>query len=102
MSQRMKQNKKQKKKKKKKKKKNDIGAQWRLRCPVWSEPSLFAWRKLGSLATHLAHSEGSDQTERMPSLIWVFAGRTCHFVDFVMLWHMPCLGKAVARTLKHI
>ena len=26
-------------------------------CPVWS-----GWRKLGSLATHWAHSENSDQT----------------------------------------
>ena len=25
--------------------------------PVWSESSLSAWRKLGSLATHCAHSE---------------------------------------------
>ena len=43
--------------------------------PVWSESSLSAWRKLGSLATHWAHSEGSDQTRRMHRLIWVFAGR---------------------------
>ena len=43
--------------------------------PVWSESSLSAWRKLGSLATHWAHSEDSDQTGRMPKLIWVFAGR---------------------------
>ena len=46
--------------------------------PVWSESSLSAWRMLGSLATctHCAHSEDSDQTGRMPRLIWVFAGRT--------------------------
>ena len=30
--------------------------------PVWSESSLSAWRKLGSLASHWAHSEVSDQT----------------------------------------
>ena len=41
-------------------------------CPVWSESSLSAWRKLGSLATHYAHSEDSDQTV----LTWAFAGRT--------------------------
>ena len=41
------------------------------------------WRKLRSLATHWAHSEDSDQTGRMPRLIWVFAGRTYHFVGFV-------------------
>ena len=29
-------------------------------------------------------SEDSDQTGWMPRLIWVFAGCTCHFVDFVM------------------
>ena len=44
--------------------------------PVWSKSSLSAWRKLGSLATHLAHSGDSDQTRRMPRLSWVFAGRT--------------------------
>ena len=38
--------------------------------------SLPAWRKLGSLATHYAGSENSDQTGWMPMLIWVFAGRT--------------------------
>ena len=52
--------------------------------PVWSESSLSAWRKLRPLGTHSAHSEDSDQTGRMPRLIWVFAGRTCHFVGFVM------------------
>ena len=44
--------------------------------PVWSESSLSAWRKLGPLATHWAHSQDSDQTRRMPRLICVFAGRT--------------------------
>ena len=46
--------------------------------PVWSESSLSAWRKLGSLATHWAHSEDSDQSGRMARLIWVFAGRGAH------------------------
>ena len=45
-------------------------------CPVWSESSLSTGRKLGPLGTHWAHSEGSDQTGRMPRLIWVFTGRT--------------------------
>ena len=44
--------------------------------PVWSESLLSAWRKLGSLAIHWTHSEGSEQTGRMPRLIWVFVGRT--------------------------
>ena len=52
--------------------------------PVWSKSSMSTWKKLGSLATHWAHSENSDQTGRMPRLIWVFAELTCHFVDFVM------------------
>ena len=33
-----------------------------------------------------ADSEDFDQTGRMPRLIRVFAGRTCHFVGFVMRW----------------
>ena len=53
-------------------------------CPGWSESSLCAWRKLGSLATHWAHSKDSDQTGQVPRLNWVFTGRTCHFVGFVM------------------
>ena len=39
--------------------------------PVWSESSLSAWRNLGSLSTHWAHSEDAE-----PRLIWVFTGRT--------------------------
>ena len=31
-------------------------------CPVWSESSLSAWRNLGSLAIHWAHSEDSGRT----------------------------------------
>ena len=31
-----------------------------------------------------ADSENSDQTGRMPRLILVFAGRTCHFAGYVM------------------
>ena len=44
--------------------------------PVWSESSLSAWRTIGCSATHWEHSEDSDQTGKMPRLIWVFAGRT--------------------------
>ena len=56
--------------------------------PIWSESLLSAWRNIGSLATHWAHSEDSDQTGRMPKLIWVFAGRTYHFVGFFMRRHI--------------
>ena len=50
--------------------------------PVWSESSLSAWRKLGSLATHWVHSEGSNQTGQMPRLIWVFVG--CRIILLVL------------------
>ena len=52
--------------------------------PLWSESSLSAWRKLGSLATYWANSEDSDQTGWMPRLIWVFAGRTATLL--VLSW----------------
>ena len=42
---------------------------------VTDQPGLSAWRKLGSLATHWAHSEDSIHAGRMPRMIWVFAGR---------------------------
>ena len=61
-------------------------AQRRLRLgirPFWSVSSLSAWRNHGSLATKRAHSEDSDQTGRMPRLIWGITGRTLHFVGFV-------------------
>ena len=53
-------------------------------CPVWSESSLSAWRNIGPLTIYWAHSGDSDQTGQMPRLIWVFAGRTCHFFGFVL------------------
>ena len=73
---------------------------------VWPESSLSAWRKLGSLATHWAHSEDSDQTWRMPRLIWVFAGCTLILLFFFIL-RLMCLSKVLSfatgqetRTLK--
>ena len=43
--------------------------------PVWSESLLCAqWVAKGPMFLH-ADSEDSDQTGRMPRLIWVFAGR---------------------------
>ena len=63
---------------------------WSLRpaktqiCPVWSASSLSTWRNIGSSATHGAHCEDSDQSGRMPRLIWVFAGCKVHLVGFVM------------------
>ena len=52
--------------------------------PVWSEPLLCTQWVAKDLSFLHAHSEGSDQTGRTPRLIWVFAGRTCHVVGFVM------------------
>ena len=54
-------------------------------CPVWSESLLCAqWVAKDPSFLH-ADSEDSDQTGQMPRLIWVFDGRTCNFVGFVML-----------------
>ena len=52
-------------------------------CPVWSESSLAASRKLGSLATHWAPREDSHQTgaHADQSLRWAHSP----FVGFVML-----------------
>ena len=64
--------------------------------PVWSESSLSAWRNLGSLATHSAHSEdsGSDWADAQAdlSLRWAHT----HFVGFVMSW---LIFQRVAITL---
>ena len=49
---------------------------------VWSESSLSAWTNIWSSATHWAHYEDSDQTGRMPRLIWVFAGHKRPFCWF--------------------
>ena len=56
--------------------------------PVWSEPSLSAWRKHESLATHLAHSEDWADAQAELSLRW----GTCHFVVVVFFsWGGSCL-----------
>ena len=58
---------------------------------VWSESSLCAqWVAKDPSFLHV-DSEDSDQTGRMPRLIWVFAGRTCHFVGFVTRRLSSCL-----------
>ena len=53
--------------------------------PVWSEYSLSAWRNLGSLAIHWAHSKDwSDWADAQAdlSLCWAHT----HSVGFVMSW----------------
>ena len=54
--------------------------------PVWSESLLGAQWVAEDPSFLRADSEGSDQPGRMPRLIWVFAGRTSHFVGFVVRW----------------
>ena len=69
--------------------------------PVWSESSLSAWRKVGSLATLWTHSEDSDQTGRLPRLIWAFVVRIATLLvlsrggSFKSLWKlfMTVLGR---------
>ena len=52
--------------------------------PVWSEAFLCAqWIAKDPVFLH-ADREDFDQIGRMPRLFWVFAGRTCHFVGFVV------------------
>ena len=55
------------------------------------QSSLSAWRKLGYLATHWAHSEETDQYGWMPRLIWVFAG--CTVILLVLSW-----GRSIKLT----
>ena len=52
--------------------------------PVWSESSLCAQWVAKDPSFLLADSEDSDQTGRMPRLIWVFAGRTV--ILLVLSW----------------
>ena len=69
--------------------------------PVWSESSPCAeW--VGKDPSFLdADSEDSDQTGRMPRLIWVFAGRKCHFVGFVMR-RLKCFLNGKCIQAKHV
>ena len=62
--------------------------------PVWSESTLSAWRKLGSLATHWVQVK-TDRTGQIPRLIWVFAGHTfillvlsCHGSNSLLPFHL--------------
>ena len=52
---------------------------------VWSEFSLCAQWVAKDLSFLHTDSEDPEQTGRMPRLIWVFAGRTCHFVGYVTM-----------------
>ena len=73
----------------KKERKNDTYAQRRLRSALASQQcdQSFRYPHEESLGPYLPIErtvEDSDQTVRMPMLIWVFAGRKDHFVGLVM------------------
>ena len=57
--------------------------------PVWSATSLCAQWVANDLSFLYADSKDSDQTGRMPRLIWVFAGRT------LILLVLTCRGSNV-------
>ena len=64
-------------------------AKTRIR-PVWSESSLSAWRKLGSLATNWAHSEDgcpgwSESSRGTQSFCW-FCHEAAHMYVLIYLW----------------
>ena len=61
-----------------------VCAKWRLRSAWASAVGMKKAWVLGSLAIHSAQSEDSDQTGRMPRLIWVFDGRT--LILLVLSW----------------
>ena len=77
-------------------------------CPVWSEASLSAWRKLGSLAAHWVHGEDwSDWADAQAdlSLRWTympfcwFCHEAAHFMTavwlhprLILLWHLMLGG----------
>ena len=67
--------------------------------PVWSKSSQCAQWEVKDPSFLHADSEDSDQTGRMPRLIWVFAGRTCHFVGFVMRRLICSPGSDYQRSL---
>ena len=73
----------------------------RMTKPDKSDPSLRCALKWVAKDPRFLHvdSEDSDQTGRMPRLIWVFAGRTGHFVGFVMRWLIWQSGQTFFATV---
>ena len=55
-----------------------------LRAGVWQNQQIICAPSEDS--DQPGQSEDSDQTGWMPRLIWVFTGRTGHFVGFGLLW----------------
>ena len=68
--------------------------------PVWSEALMGAqWVAKDQSIPHV-DNEDSDQTGRVPRLIYVFAGCTCHFVGFVMRWLKVSLSCFVGKCIR--
>ena len=72
-------------------------------CPVWSESSVCVLRVAKDPVILYEDIEDSDMHGRMPRLIWDFAGHTCHFVCFVMLWfsYVNVISKVRRLILSH-
>ena len=70
---------------------------------VWSEFSVSAWLRVGSSATHKAHSEDSDQTAWRHRLVWVFDRCTCNiislccFLAHLVLWKLYNIHASLQR-----
>ena len=69
--------------------------------PVWSEFSLCTQWVAKDPSFLQADSEDSDQSGRMPRLIWVFAGCTCHFVGFVMRRLICASKQSYHSSIRH-
>ena len=74
-------------------------AKTQISRPGWSESSLCTKWVAEDPNFLPADSEDSDQTGRMPRLIWVFAGCTCHFVGFVTRW---LIWQTYQGYIKHV
>ena len=57
-------------------------------CPVWSESSLCAQWEAKSQSFRHVDREDSNQTGRMPRLIWIFAGRTYDHLPYCWFCHV--------------
>ena len=60
--------------------------------PVWSESSLSAWRKFGSLATHWVHSEDWIFAQGIQSFCW-FCHVAAHMALYYPAWCISRQGK---------
>ena len=69
---------------------------------VWLDSSLSVWRNVASLAIQNAPGKDSDQTARMRTLTWIFAGRTCpkeRFHTFRLKWSTHFLIRSLMSVI---